>query len=159
LVVESLFSQQTSRCWSRINRRCNSVGCMNAGTVVHTSEDLLLAILEGARRLHPKEIILLLRGKRTKGTIVVSDLVIPPLATHGQGFAAMPTHMLPIDFSIVGTLHSHPSGSVTPSAADLNHQFGRILMIVAYPYRDENNLAVYNRTGERLTLEIARSKV
>jgi hypothetical protein len=46
---------------------------------------------------------LLLRGKKKKDAIKVSDLVIPPLATHGNSFSSFPFHMLPIDFSIIGT--------------------------------------------------------
>jgi proteasome lid subunit RPN8/RPN11 len=62
--------------------------------------------------------------------------------------------MLPMDFSIVGTAHSHPSGSSTPSNADMNHFFGSILMIVGFPYADKRNVAIYNREGERLTLQM-----
>jgi proteasome lid subunit RPN8/RPN11 len=131
---------------------------MKAGVVVLISRDLLQAILEGARRLYPKETILLLRGKKTKNVIIISGLVIPPLATYGRGFATMKAHMLPVDFSIIGTLHSHPSGNITPSPADLNHFFGSILIIVGYPYENENNMAVYDRNGEKLTQEITKSK-
>lgn len=67
----------------------------------------------------------------------------------------MPFHMLPIDFSIVGAVHSHPSGNLTPSTRDLNHSFGRIIMIVGFPSMNEQNVAVYNRDGEKLTLQIA----
>ena len=132
---------------------------MNKGITVSIREDLFDAVLEGARRLYPKEVILLLRGRKAKNTVVVSDLVVPPLATYGHGFANMRSHMLPIDFSIVGTVHSHPSGNPMPSPTDLNHQLGTILMIVAYPYRDEGNLAAYNRAGERLAVEIIRPEI
>jgi proteasome lid subunit RPN8/RPN11 len=60
-----------------------------------------------------------------------------------------------MDFSLVGTLHSHPSGSLMPSVTDLNHFFGNVLMIVGYPYADEENVAVYNRYGDRLFLQTA----
>jgi proteasome lid subunit RPN8/RPN11 len=64
--------------------------------------------------------------------------------------------MLPMDFSIVGTVHSHPSGSLTPSDVDFNHFFGRILMIVGFPYADEQNVAVYNSHGEKLSLHVTK---
>jgi len=129
---------------------------MNASICVLVDEELLQMILEGARRLHPRETILLLRGKKAKNTIKISELVVPPLATYGSGFAHIPLHMLPMDFSIVGTVHSHPSGNLTPSTADLNHVFGIILMIVGFPFADERNVAVYNRNGEKLTLQIGK---
>jgi proteasome lid subunit RPN8/RPN11 len=64
--------------------------------------------------------------------------------------------MMPMDFSIVGTAHSHPSGNLTPSHADLNHSFGVILMITGFPFRNEENVAVYNRSGARLTLQVTK---
>jgi proteasome lid subunit RPN8/RPN11 len=122
-------------------------------TVALTAE-LLDAIFEGARRLYPKETILLLRGKKTKDVIRVEELVVPPLATYGHGFAHIPLYLLPMDFSIVGTVHSHPSGNIMPSDADINHFFGRVLMIVGFPFIDERNVAVYDSHGEKLPLEI-----
>jgi len=127
---------------------------MKGYTTVSISQTLIEAILESAKALYPKETILLLRGEKSKDMIKITDLIVPPLATYGQGFANIPTHMLPIDFSIVGTLHSHPSGNLTPSPADLNHFWGKILMIVGFPFADDRNVAAYNHKGEKLTLKI-----
>lgn len=121
---------------------------------VSLTAELLAAIFEGARRLYPNEAILLLRGKKSKDVISVEELVVPPLATYGDGFANIPLHMLPVDFSIVGTVHSHPSGNLTPSDVDFNHFFGRILMIVGFPFANQKNIAVYNSHGEKLPLHI-----
>lgn len=129
---------------------------METGWTVAMGNELLQAILEGARRLYPKETILLLRGKKARRTITVSELLVPPLATYGHGFAGIRTHMLPMDFSIVGTAHSHPSGSLSPSPTDLNHFFGIVLMIACFPFQDERNVAVYTRDGERAQLQITR---
>ena len=127
---------------------------MKGCTTVSISQTLMEVILESAKTLYPKETILLLRGEKSKDLIKVTDLMVPPLATYGQGFANIPTHMLPIDFSIVGTAHSHPSGNLTPSPADLNHFWGKILMIVGFPFADGRNVAVYNHEGGKLTLKI-----
>ena len=129
---------------------------MVESVTVSLSAELLDAIFEGARRLYPKETILLLRGKKSKDSISVLELVVPPLATYGRGFANIPLHMLPMDFSIVGTVHSHPSGNLAPSDVDFNHFFGRILMIVGFPFAGEQNVAVYNSRGEKLPLHIAK---
>jgi proteasome lid subunit RPN8/RPN11 len=126
---------------------------MKANFTISISEEILQAILEGARRLNPRETVLLLRGKKKKNVIEISELVVPPFATYGQGFANIPIHVLPIDFSIIGTVHSHPSGNLTPSSADLNHFFGIVLMIVGFPYAGERNVVAYNSKGERLTLQ------
>jgi proteasome lid subunit RPN8/RPN11 len=76
---------------------------------------LLDSMLSFARMQHPHEAILLLRGRVSRDEIIVEEHLLPPFATAGRGFAEFPHHMLPIDFSIVGTLHSHPSGSPRPS--------------------------------------------
>lgn len=123
-------------------------------TTVSMSQELLDSIFEGAKRLYPKETILLLRGKKSKDTIRINDLLVPPLATYGQGFANYPLHLLPMDFSLVGTVHSHPSGNKTASDVDFNHFFGRIMMIVGYPYEGKDDVVVYNCRGEKLLIEI-----
>ena len=121
---------------------------------VSMSAELLDSIFEGAKRLYPKETFLLLRGKKSKDAIHVSDLVVPPLAVYGRGFANLPFHMLPMDFSVVGTVHSHPSGNINPSSVDLNHFFGRVLMIVGFPFVNVQNVAVYNSKGERVPFKV-----
>ena len=118
------------------------------------SSSLFQAILEGAKHAHPRESVLMLRGRKKKDVIAITDLVVPPLATRGWGFANIPLHMLPADFSLIGTAHSHPSGNTTPSHTDLNHFFGRVLMIVGFPYTDERNAAAYNHNGEKLALQV-----
>jgi len=129
-------------------------GCVETAITVSIDHELLKTIFEGARRLCPRETILLLRGKKKKNMITISELVVPPLANYGQGFAQIRLHMLPMDFSIVGTAHSHPSGNLSPSPADLNHFIGVVLMIVGFPFKDEKNVAIYNRAGEKLALQV-----
>ncbi len=124
---------------------------------VYIPQNLLDTILTGAKQLYPRESFLMLRGKKHKDVIIVSDLLIAPFSVHGRGFASYPSHMLPMDFSIVGTVHSHPSGNTQPSSVDLNHLFGRILMIVGFPYVDERCVAVYSSDGEKLTLNVTPS--
>jgi proteasome lid subunit RPN8/RPN11 len=121
---------------------------------VSMRRELLDTIFEGAKRLYPKESILLLRGRKTKNIILITDLLVPPLASYGRGFAHIPLHMMPMDFSVVGTVHSHPSGNFMPSSTDLNHFFGRVLMIVAFPFLSEKNVAIYNHSGERLIIDV-----
>jgi proteasome lid subunit RPN8/RPN11 len=129
---------------------------MDAKLTVSAPRDLLDAILAGAKQLYPRESFLLLRGKKNKNVISISDLVVAPFSVHGRGFASYPTHMIPMDFSIVGTVHSHPSGNTQPSSVDLNHMFGRILMIVGYPFTDERCVAVYGSDGEKLALNVTQ---
>jgi len=126
-------------------------------TSVSIKKELLQAIFEGAKRLYPKETILLLRGTKKKEGVTVSDLIVPPLARYGRGSAHIALHMLPMDFSIIGTVHSHPSGNPTPSNTDLNNFLGTVLMIVGFPFKEERNAAVYNRNGEKLALNVTQT--
>lgn len=128
---------------------------MKPTITVSIRSELLEAVFEGAKRLHPRETILLLRGKKSKELITVSELVIPPFATYGHGFANVPIHRLPMDLSVVGTVHSHPSGRIDPSTTDLNHFFGAILLIVGFPYENQSNVAAFNRNGDLLPLQVS----
>jgi proteasome lid subunit RPN8/RPN11 len=121
---------------------------------VSISKDLLDTIFESAKIPYPKETVLLLRGKKKKDTIQITDLLVPPLATYGYGFANMPLHMLPMDFSLMGMVHSHPSGNKSASDVDFNHFFGRIMMIVGYPYENQQDVVVYNCYGEKLEVQV-----
>lgn len=112
------------------------------------------SILSYSQMLHPREAILLLKGKVDKHKIMVNETQIPPLATHGHTFSTFSLHMLPIDFSIVGVAHSHPSGALHPSVADLNKFYGRIMVITAYPYQSEKNIAIFDREGKPLKYEV-----
>lgn len=116
------------------------------------------SILTYAKIFHPKEGILLLRGTNEKGEIRVNEVVIPPFTVHGYGFSNFPLYTLPFDLSIMGTAHSHPSGVLSPSLEDLNHFYSRIMVITAYPYDSEKQIAVYDRDGIVVEYEIMDGK-
>jgi proteasome lid subunit RPN8/RPN11 len=123
-------------------------------STVLIKKDVLNHVLRNAASMHPREMLLLLRGKKSKDQITITDLLVPPLAVHGKSFTGFQAHMLPMDFSIVGSVHSHPSGALEPSLADLHHSFGRIIVIIGFPYHNENNVAVYTHSKEKLALKI-----
>jgi proteasome lid subunit RPN8/RPN11 len=94
-------------------------------------------ILESAKSTYPNEFGALLRAdSRKKDTIV--ELVLLPGTVSGDAHAIFRLQMLPIDYSIVGTVHSHPSPYPIPSGADyaLFEKFGKIHIIAAYPYSE-----------------------
>lgn len=117
-------------------------------------QTLIDSILSYARGVYPNEGILLLRGKIKRDTIMVEENIIPPFATHGADFSSFPLFPLPMDASIVGAAHSHPSGALRPSVQDLNNFYGRIMVIVVYPYRSSRDLAVFNRDGKKVSYQI-----
>lgn len=118
--------------------------------VILIERSVVDSILSYAQMLHPREAILLLKGKVDKLGILVNATQIPPLATHGHTFSTFPLYKLPIDFSIVGVAHSHPSGALRPSVVDLNKFYGRIMVITAYPYLSEKNIAMFDQEGKSL---------
>ena len=63
--------------------------------------------------------------------------------------------MLPIDFSIVGTVHSHPSPSARPSKADLVlfNKYGKIHIITANPF-NEYSWKIYDHSGKEIKVTI-----
>ena len=117
---------------------------------VFVERSVVDSILSYAQMFHPRESILLLKGKIDKKKIVVNEVQIPPLATHGSRFSSFPLIRLPIDFSVVGVAHSHPSGALRPSIADLNQFYGRLMLITAYPYQSEQNMIILDREGKQL---------
>lgn len=114
---------------------------------------VLDAIQALANDNHPNEIIVLLRGERKGSDFVITEYLIPPFGSGSRGSASFPAHMLPIDFTLVGTAHSHPSGNVTPSTGDFHNFYGRLMMILGPPY-DGLNLAVYNKQGESQPVQV-----
>lgn len=111
--------------------------------------DVIDGLLSYCHDLHPREGILLLRGESRKDEIEVDALMIPPLPVHSETFSSFPIHMLPLDTSILGIAHSHPNGVLEPSLEDLNNYFGRMMVIVGYPYESEEDIAVFDREGNR----------
>jgi proteasome lid subunit RPN8/RPN11 len=109
----------------------------------------LEAFLELCREVFPRENIMLIRGKVKGGRATISEFLIPPFGTYGNGFSGFSSFMIPFDLSIIGVAHSHPSGNASPSIGDLNNPYGRIMMIAGYPY-DEGSLRVYTSKGEKL---------
>jgi len=113
------------------------------------------SVLTYSRSAYPREGILLLRGRTKKGVVSVESVVIPPMATHGEGFSSFNWWLVPIDFTFIGVAHSHPSGHAVPSHQDMLHMMGRIMMIAGYPYDGIDCLKVYDVHGEPVPLELA----
>jgi proteasome lid subunit RPN8/RPN11 len=121
---------------------------------VQIPSNILDAIYAGAKELYPRESFLLLRGKKSKGAIKITDLILAPFAAHGHGEVHFNPYMFAGDFSLVGTVHSHPSGNISPSHVDMNYFFGRILMIVGPPFEGKNCIAAYDSNADKVPIEI-----
>jgi proteasome lid subunit RPN8/RPN11 len=122
--------------------------------MVQIPSNILDAIYAGAKELYPRESFLLLRGKKRKGAIIINDLILAPFAAHGHGEVHFNPYMFSGDFSLVGTVHSHPSGNISPSHVDMNYFFGRILMIVGPPFEGKNCIAAYDSNADKVPIEV-----
>jgi proteasome lid subunit RPN8/RPN11 len=127
-------------------------------TIVRFEQSVVDSILSHALDMYPREAILLLRGKKDKDEILIDQIVLPPLATHGLRFSAFSGFMLPMDLRVMGVSHSHPSGNSQPSVQDLNHIYGRIMVIAAYPFQSYSDIAVFDKDGRRLQWQLASDR-
>ena len=61
----------------------------------------IASVLCYAQTFHPRESILLLKGKVEKDITVFSDVQFPSLGTLGSSFSGFHLITLPIDFSVI----------------------------------------------------------
>lgn len=120
---------------------------------VMLSREMLEGLFCLAKEHHPREIFLLLRGKIRDCSVYVDELIYPINTTFGLGFSGFQPHTLPLDPSIIGSVHSHPSGTSRPSTQDLHNFFGVIMVILAYPYNLAST-AAYDKLGRPLRVKI-----
>jgi proteasome lid subunit RPN8/RPN11 len=111
------------------------------------------SIVSYCKMLHPREALLILRGKVKKDLLIIDNLLIPPFAYNTPFYVGFPTHMLPFDASIVGTAHSHPNGVVEPSLTDMHNFIGFLSIIVGYPYEDDD-IRAYDSDGNIVRFSI-----
>jgi proteasome lid subunit RPN8/RPN11 len=85
----------------------------------------------------------------------ISELLLVPGTTAGQRHANFHLYMLPADLTVVGTVHSHPSGALRPSDADLRlfRNWGRRHLILGAPY-GQGSWRAYDGNGEEVRLAV-----
>ncbi len=86
---------------------------------------------------------------------VIEELLLLPGTIQGEDSGTLRLHMLPVDYSVVGSVHSHPGYSARPSDADLAFfaYFGSVHIITCLPF-DETSWRAYNLRGERIQLPV-----
>jgi len=119
--------------------------------ISHIDKEALEFILGASRSSHPKEFAGVLRAT---GDTVKEVLLLPGTISSGRS-AVLKLHMMPIDPTACGTVHSHPSPNASPSGEDLAlfAKRGRVHIITAAPY-SEHSWKAYNHRGEEISLEI-----
>jgi proteasome lid subunit RPN8/RPN11 len=112
-------------------------------------------ILESSKSNFPNEFGALLRVDRTAKT-TITEVVLLPGTISGNSHAIFKLYMLPIDYSIVGTVHSHPSSISRPSEADLDlfGHFGRIHLIVGVSSIGGTSWHAFDYNGKELQIQV-----
>ena len=112
-------------------------------------------IVESSKSNYPQEFGALLRvDLADKDTII--ELVLLPGTVSGNSHAIFHLHMLPVDYSVVGTVHSHPSSIARPSSADLDlfNHFGKIHIIVGISAFNDITWKAYDYNGNLISVEV-----
>ena len=115
-------------------------------------KEAMLFILGVSRKYYPDEFGGMLRGKND----VIEEVLVIPASTYGDGFVETRMDMIPIDHSIIGSVHSHPGRNYKPSNADLAFfkKTGAVHLIARAPYEGIDDLAAYDRSGKRIMLSL-----
>jgi hypothetical protein len=86
---------------------------------------------------------------------VISELLLLPGTTAGRRHANFQLWMLHADLSVAGTVHSHPSGALHPSTADVRlfRSWGRRHIILGAPF-GPGAWRAYDGNGRETRLEV-----
>lgn len=105
-----------------------------------------------ARSAYPNEFGGILSAE-LPGTI--SELLLLPGTTAGRRHANFQLHMLPVDLHVAGTVHSHPSGALHPSEADVTlfRHWGRRHLILGAPF-SAGSWRAYDGNGREVPLSV-----
>jgi len=108
-------------------------------------------VLGAARNVYPKEFSGLLRGTKEQ----IEEVLIIPATVYGDTFSMQRRDMVPIDRTIIGSVHSHPGRNFSPSQEDLRFfkKSGFVHLIVSYPYNSIENVHSYDANGKFVKLE------
>lgn len=114
-------------------KRTGPPGARVGSTPTLVTRDLLDSVLASARSAYPNEFGGMLRADPPG---VISELLLLPGTTAGRRHANFQFYMLPADLAIVGTVHSHPSGALHASDADIRlfRNWGRLHIILGAPF-------------------------
>ena len=118
---------------------------------INIKRGLLQGILALCKDHHPREILGLLRVING----IVEEYILPPGAITSKHSGLYYPNRLGFDSSLMGSIHSHPSGHPYPSIVDINHVFKgkRYNFIIAYPY-NLRNMKCFNSKGKEIEFKL-----
>ena len=121
---------------------------------VHVEGEVIDEIINIAKEAYPNEFMALLDGKIEENILRITGLVFLPIETSQEG-AVMQVFMQPLTTSSIGSVHSHPGPSASPSTADLEFfaKRGFFHLIIAEPY-DRESIIAYDSFGNPVNYRI-----
>jgi proteasome lid subunit RPN8/RPN11 len=141
----------------RPHRKRKPGGPRFGSTPNEITRNCLDSALACAKSSYPKEFGGILRSDEPG---LITDLLLLPGTTSGARHANFQLYMLPADLGVMGTVHSHPSGALHPSAADLRlfRHWGRRHLILGYPF-GMGAWRAYDGNGEEIHLAVKGESV
>ncbi len=136
------------------------MGLFTGDEILGIAGETLAFVLNASRESHPNEYMGFLRatdaetlGLDRSGRVITDVLVIPGTESDSTS-ATVKTNMQPNTSGSVGSVHSHPSGVLRPSDADLQ-TFGRgkIHIIAGAPY-EWTDWQAFDSEGEKIQLDV-----
>jgi proteasome lid subunit RPN8/RPN11 len=114
-------------------------------------QETLSLLLQIAKESHPNEFVALLRERDG----FIDEVNLLPGTTTGEDSARMLFDMMPLDTHLAGSAHSHPSGAIRPSNADVNFfpRTGKYHLIIGFPY-SENDWKCFTADGKPFSLQV-----
>ena len=136
----------------RPHRKLPSGGPRLGDTPTAITRRALDTALASARSAFPNEFGGVLRADPPG---VISEILLLPGTTAGRRHANFQLWMLHADLSVAGTVHSHPSGSLRPSEADLRlfRSWGRRHFILGAPF-GQGAWRAYDGNGQETTMRV-----
>ncbi|MGZ7043284.1 MAG: Mov34/MPN/PAD-1 family protein [Methanobacterium sp.] len=121
---------------------------------IHVDREVINEVMNIAKESYPNEFMALLEGQIQKNVLKITGLIFLPSETSNEG-AVMQVFMQPLTTNSVGSVHSHPGYSASPSEADLQFfsKKGIFHMIIAEPYKRESILA-YDSFGNIVDFKV-----
>jgi proteasome lid subunit RPN8/RPN11 len=100
---------------------------------------------------HPHEFVGVIIEKEG----IIEELNLLPGTITGETSARLLYDMMPLDPHVAGSAHSHPSGGIRPSEADLNFfpRIGRYHFIIGYPY-GRDDWRCFHTDGSEVAIEV-----
>ncbi|MBT4870795.1 MAG: hypothetical protein HON47_04425 [Candidatus Diapherotrites archaeon] len=112
-------------------------------------QTLLEDLFEASNKYYPDEFMCFLSGN--KKTKTIEEIVFLP-NNSGNNFASIWEGVIPLDDTILGSVHSHPTGRASPSSADkhffLKYELNLIISL------SENKIGFFDNTGKQIDVEI-----